>query len=133
MTCVEKRGIFFWGVIVCSLGEESWDGEEEWETREERVGKVVIYSFLPMESPTDYFYRRFHQQFWWWIGHVIVRRSRFESLSNSFSKIARKNFHVSEPLFFLILNILSIISSIYTNRITNRILSVDNYHCNLST
>jgi len=29
MTCVEKRGIFFWGVIVCSLGEESWDGEEE--------------------------------------------------------------------------------------------------------
>jgi len=29
MTCVEKRGTVFWGVVVCSLGEESWDGEEE--------------------------------------------------------------------------------------------------------
>jgi hypothetical protein len=29
MTCVEKRGIFLEGVVVCSLGGESWDGEEE--------------------------------------------------------------------------------------------------------
>jgi hypothetical protein len=29
MTCVEKRGIFLGGVVVCSLGGESWDGEEK--------------------------------------------------------------------------------------------------------
>jgi hypothetical protein len=43
MSCVEKRGIFFWGMVVCSLGGESWDGEEEAEIGEERVGRVVIY------------------------------------------------------------------------------------------
>ena len=52
MTCVKKRKIFFRGVVVCSLGGESWDGEEEGEIGEERVGKVGIYSLLPMESPT---------------------------------------------------------------------------------
>jgi len=58
MTCVEKRGIFFFlGVVVCSLGGKSWDGEEEGEIEEERVGRVVIYSLLPMESPTDSFCR----------------------------------------------------------------------------
>jgi hypothetical protein len=31
MACVEKRGIFLRGVVVCSLGGESWDGEEEGE------------------------------------------------------------------------------------------------------
>jgi hypothetical protein len=30
-------------VVVCSLGGESWDGEEEGEIREERVDIVVIY------------------------------------------------------------------------------------------
>jgi hypothetical protein len=46
MTCVKKRGIyifFFVGVVVCSLGGESWDGEEDGETGEERVDNVVIY------------------------------------------------------------------------------------------
>jgi hypothetical protein len=43
MTCVEKRGIFLEGVVVCSLGGESWDGEEEGEIREQRVDRVVIY------------------------------------------------------------------------------------------
>jgi hypothetical protein len=43
MTSVEKRGIFFFGVVVCSLGGESWDGEEEGEIGEETVGIVVIY------------------------------------------------------------------------------------------
>jgi len=28
MTCVEKRRIFFRGVVVCSLGGESWDRKE---------------------------------------------------------------------------------------------------------
>jgi hypothetical protein len=37
------------------LGGESWDGEEEGEIREERVNIVVIYSLLPMESPTNSF------------------------------------------------------------------------------
>ena len=31
------------GVVVCSLGGESWDEEEEGEIREEAVGRVVIY------------------------------------------------------------------------------------------
>jgi len=31
MTCVEKKRIFLGGVVVCSLGGESWDGEEEGE------------------------------------------------------------------------------------------------------
>jgi hypothetical protein len=30
-------------VVVCSLGGESWDGEEEEEIGEEMVDKVVIY------------------------------------------------------------------------------------------
>jgi len=43
MTCVEKRWIFLGGVVVCSLRGESWDGEEDGEIREERVGRVMIY------------------------------------------------------------------------------------------
>jgi hypothetical protein len=46
MTCLEKRVIFvflFFGGVVCSLGGESWDGEEEGEIGEERVSRVVIY------------------------------------------------------------------------------------------
>jgi len=46
MTCVEKRGIFWGGVVVCSLGEESWDEEEEREIGGERIGRVVIYSLF---------------------------------------------------------------------------------------
>jgi hypothetical protein len=30
-------------VVVCSLGGESWDGEEKGEIGEEMVEKVVIY------------------------------------------------------------------------------------------
>ena len=40
-------------VVGCSLGGESWDGEEEGEIKEERVGRVSIYWLLPMESLTD--------------------------------------------------------------------------------
>jgi len=39
-------------VVGCSLEGESWDGEEG-EIEEERVGRVGIYWFLPMESPID--------------------------------------------------------------------------------
>ena len=53
MTCVEKRDIFFLGVVVCSLGGESWDGEEEGEIGEEMVGIVVIYSLLLLELPME--------------------------------------------------------------------------------
>jgi hypothetical protein len=98
---VLRRGgfFFFWGVVVCSLGGKSWDGEEEGEIEEEMVGRVVIYSLLPMESPTDSFSRWFHRQFWRRIGHVTVRRSGFESLNDFVVKITRKKFHVSELLF----------------------------------
>jgi len=37
------KEIFLGGLVVCSLGGESWDGEKEEEIGEERVGKVVIY------------------------------------------------------------------------------------------
>jgi hypothetical protein len=30
-------------VVGCSLGGESWDGKEEGEIKEERVGRVGIY------------------------------------------------------------------------------------------
>jgi hypothetical protein len=32
-------------VVGCSLGGESWDGEEKGEIEEERVGIVGIYAF----------------------------------------------------------------------------------------
>ena len=48
--CVKKRGIFLGGwVVVCCLGGESWDGEEEGEIEEERVCREWIYWLLPME------------------------------------------------------------------------------------
>jgi len=44
---VLRRGgyifFFFVGVVVCSLGGESWDREEDGEIGEERVDSVVIY------------------------------------------------------------------------------------------
>jgi hypothetical protein len=51
--CWEEGDIFRGWVVVCSLGGESCDGEEEGEIEEERVGRVWIYWLLPMESPTD--------------------------------------------------------------------------------
>jgi hypothetical protein len=39
---LRRRGFFF-GVVVCSLGGESWDGKEERDIEEETVGRVVIY------------------------------------------------------------------------------------------
>ena len=51
MTYVEKRGIFFLeGVVVCRLERENWDGKEEGEIVEERVGRLVIYSLLLTDS-----------------------------------------------------------------------------------
>jgi hypothetical protein len=41
---VLRKGRFFLGgLVVCNLGGERWDGEEEGEIGEERVGRVVIY------------------------------------------------------------------------------------------
>jgi hypothetical protein len=40
--CAEKREIFFWGGWLFVVGE-SWDGKEEGEIGEERVGRVGIY------------------------------------------------------------------------------------------
>jgi len=39
---VLRRERFFF-VVFCSLGGKNWDGEEEWEKKEEMVNKVVIY------------------------------------------------------------------------------------------
>jgi hypothetical protein len=41
--CAEKREIFFLGGGWLFAIGESWDGEEEGEIGEERVGRVVIY------------------------------------------------------------------------------------------
>ena len=99
---LRRGGFFFLGVVVCSLGGESCDGEKKREIGEGRVSRMVIYnSLLPMESATYSFCRWFHQQFSRWIGHVTIWRSRFESLGDSVHKIARKNFHINEQLFFL--------------------------------
>jgi hypothetical protein len=48
-----RRGGELGWVVGCSLGGESWDGEEEGEIEEERVGRVGIYWLLTMESSTD--------------------------------------------------------------------------------
>jgi hypothetical protein len=45
---VLRRGRFFFflggeGLVVCNLGGESWDEEEEGEIGEERICRVVIY------------------------------------------------------------------------------------------
>jgi len=47
-----REGELGW-VGRCSLGGESWDGEEKGEIKGERVDKVSIYWLLPMESLTD--------------------------------------------------------------------------------
>jgi len=44
-----------------------------------------------MESPTDYFHRRFRQ----WKCHVTVRLSQFESLGNSVGKIVWRHHTVA--------------------------------------
>jgi len=49
---VLRRGGELGWVVGCSLRGESWDGEEEGEIKKERVDKMGIYLFLPMESPT---------------------------------------------------------------------------------
>jgi hypothetical protein len=42
-SCAEKREIFFWrGGWLFAVGE-SWDGKEEGEIGEARVGRVLIY------------------------------------------------------------------------------------------
>jgi len=50
---VLRRGRELGWVVSCSLGRESWDGEEEGEIEGDRVGRVGIYWLLPMESLTD--------------------------------------------------------------------------------
>jgi hypothetical protein len=40
---VLRRGGFFLGGWLFAVWEGSWDGEEEAEIGEERVGRVVIY------------------------------------------------------------------------------------------
>ena len=57
--CVEKRGRVGMGAWLQfgKRGGGSWDGEEEGEIDEERVGRVWIYWLLSMESPADTFCR----------------------------------------------------------------------------
>ena len=43
--CWEEGDILGGWVVVCSLGGESWDGEEEGEIEVERVGRVDLFAF----------------------------------------------------------------------------------------
>ena len=52
-----RRGGELGWVVGYSLGGESWDGEEEGEIEEERVGRVGIYCLLPIESPMETFHQ----------------------------------------------------------------------------
>jgi len=118
MTCVEKKG-YFRGVVVCSWGvggslfrckgggrrRRNRGGEGRWSDH--------ILTLL-MESPIKYFHLWIHQQFYRWSGHITVRTSWFESLCNSVSKIAQKNFHIIALLcFFYSLNSVSDSLGIY--------------------
>ena len=40
---LRRGGFVFLGMVVRSLGGESWDGEEEGEIGEEIIDRVVIY------------------------------------------------------------------------------------------
>jgi hypothetical protein len=112
---------------LCWKEGESWDG---WLTavREGRggmgkkmeklsVGRVGIYRLLPMESSTECVRRYTRRWVRWWMCHVTVQRSQFESLGHSVSKIVWKKIHVITPLqFSKKLYNLSVIRSVYTDR-----------------
>jgi hypothetical protein len=82
-------------------------------------------------------------QFWRWIGHVTVRRFRFESLGVPSVKSPAKTSTLANRFFLKkILNMSSVISSVYTDRsipsvytdwITNEIVAIGNYRRNLPT
>jgi len=140
MTCAEKREICFGGggCLQFRRGELGW-GRRRRNRRGEcrQSGHIltftdgitdrILLSEIPSAILTVNQSRHcteipiwipwlFCWQFWRWIGHITIRSSRFESLGDFVGKIARKNFHVSEPPFFLILNIPSVILSVYTDR-----------------
>ena len=52
--CWEEGDFVLGGLGFCSLERESWDGKEEEKIREERVGKVMIYSLLSMDRRTHF-------------------------------------------------------------------------------
>ena len=136
---VLRRGRFFLGgLVVCSRGELGWErrrrnrgGEGQQSANiltfadgftDEIISSVSPSAILTVNRAchcTDilvWIPRWFRRHFKRWIGHITVRSYRFESLGNSVGKITRKNLHVSEPVFFLILNILSVILAVNTDR-----------------
>ena len=55
MTCVEKREILFWGGWVFAVWKGRVGmGKKKKKIREERVGKVMIYSLLSMDRRTHF-------------------------------------------------------------------------------
>jgi len=136
-----RRERFFFGgggLVVCSRGELGWGRRRRNRGGEGRQsGHILTFAdgltdkIIPSVSSSAilminrarhymeisvWIPRWFHWHFKWWIGHVTVQSCHFESLSDSVGKITRKNLHVSEPSFFLILNIQSIIPSVNTDR-----------------
>ena len=160
---VLRRGSFFFGgvgLVVCSRGELGWGRRRRNRGGEGRqsghiltfadgcIPSVIPSAILTVNRPRHYtkipvsIPRWFCRQFERWIGHVTVWSCRFESLGDSVSKITRKNFYVSEPPFFLILNIPSVIPSVnidrssppvYIDGITDRKNSVGNCDRKLPT
>jgi hypothetical protein len=62
--------------------------------------RVGIYRLLPMESPTERVRRYTCQWVRWWMCHVTVRRSQFESLCHSVGKIVWKKSMLSHRCNF---------------------------------
>ena len=88
-----------------------------------RIIPSVILSAIPMVNRachcteiSDWIPRWFHRHFKWWISHVNVRSCRFESLGDSVGKNHPQKPPRQRTTFFLILNILSVISSVTTDR-----------------
>jgi hypothetical protein len=89
------------------------------------VSAEGIYWLLPMESPRYTFCRYTRRWFHRWMCHVTVRRSRFECLSHSVGISVYKKIHVITPLqHSKKLYNLSVIRSVYTDRIGDGIISV---------
>ena len=140
--CAEKRENCFYclgGVlVVCGRGELWWGRRRRNRGGEGRQnGHILTFAdgltegIIPSVSPSAiltvnkahhcmeisvWIPRWFRRHFKRWIDHVTVRSWRFESLDDSVGKITHKNLHVSEPPFFLILNISSVISLVNTDQ-----------------
>jgi len=105
---VLRRGGELGWVVGCSLGGESWDGEEKWEIEEERIDRVCVYIAFyrwnhrrttVVSIPVGTFDGEGATSLYEDPGFT-VRRSRFESFGYSVDKIVWKNSTSSHYFLF---------------------------------